>query len=157
MKGDMAAVDKIFNLIGKVMFFRAFKILKCKQDAEDVLSGVFLKIVNGAETFKKQDNAFSWIMTIVNNAAVDKYREIKRHMEVPIDVAIAQHYVQDDMDFLVGYVFKELPSKLADLYELVLCGYDRTEIANKLNISLVSVTRWREQLRSEMKKILQEE
>lgn len=48
--------------------------VKSKQDAEDILHSVFIKISNSIHKLSDQDKLQAWIFTITRNAIMDHYR-----------------------------------------------------------------------------------
>ncbi|PJE64168.1 MAG: hypothetical protein COU90_03635 [Candidatus Ryanbacteria bacterium CG10_big_fil_rev_8_21_14_0_10_43_42] len=74
-------------------FMRAsYSIVRQKEEAEDIVQEAFTKIYLHAGSFKKQEGASfkSWAYRIVINAAISRYRKLKRIREnqAPLDPEI---------------------------------------------------------------------
>ena len=80
---DKVRFEEIYLKYKSLMFYAANKILHNEQDAEDAVHIAFIKI---AENIKKIDvldcpKTRSYIVTIVENKAIDIYRRKSRHKE----------------------------------------------------------------------------
>lgn len=69
-----------------LMFHVAYEILHNEQDAEDAVHQAFVKI---AENIKKIDDPIcpkthSYVVTIVENKAIDQYRKQQKHQTVEL-------------------------------------------------------------------------
>jgi len=131
--------DKIYR--------EAYKILNNEQEAEDVTSDTFEKIINKLWDYhNKSDNELAGIfVTIAKHLAIDKYRRKNKIEFTPISEADDTYMVFDEVgDFIVE---KELFEKLYQAIETLdidcaqiiklklLYGYRDKKIAEMLNIS----------------------
>lgn len=76
-QGDNRALDKLFELTKKPLFYVAKSYLFDKDKAEDVLSETYLKVVKGAKYFDKSKNGYNWIYEITKNTALNENRKEK--------------------------------------------------------------------------------
>lgn len=75
--GDYSSFDAIYCDMSIPIFTISFRILQSKEDAEDVMQDVFVKL------FDKPPNADvtnirAWIFKIVHNLAIDRKRKMSR-------------------------------------------------------------------------------
>ncbi len=72
-----------------LMYMRAFDILQNVQDAEDAVHQAFVKIAEIISVVDEADNSRTkaFVVTIVENMAIDMYRARVRRGEVPLDEA----------------------------------------------------------------------
>ncbi len=79
--GDQDKFQTLYTAYRDIMFYVAKKILHNDQDAEDAVHNAFVKIIERIETISDlnspQTKAF--IVTIVENKAIDLYRQKARH------------------------------------------------------------------------------
>ena len=77
---DQSKFEKVYRTYRGLMYHVAYKILNNKHDAEDAVHSAFIKI---AENIQKIDDPVcpktqSYVVTIVENKAIDLYRANKR-------------------------------------------------------------------------------
>lgn len=129
-----------------IMYMAAYKILQNKEEAEDIVSICFIKVTDNIEYFMKKTlhELPGLLVSIVKNAAIDRYRQIRR-----VDLVTLYENDSDDLSDVVGnfVVDKDLHDRLyaaLDIldqdYMTVLklrllheCTYNR--IANLIGIS----------------------
>lgn len=76
-QGDSRALELLFDLTKKPLFFVAKTYLFDKNKAEDVLSETYLKVVKGAKFFDKSKNGYNWLYEITKNTAFNENRKDK--------------------------------------------------------------------------------
>lgn len=74
-RGDMLAFDQVYGLYSHKLFSFAYKILKDKADAEDLLQEVFLKIWASREKLGDYKLLNSYIFTITYNYSISLIRK----------------------------------------------------------------------------------
>ena len=95
--------DKIYSYV--------FHRLNSKEAAEDLVSEIFIKIMNKLDTFDESKAGYStWIYQIAKNHIVDYYRGIKIQEELPEELL-------DDSSLEEGYLKEETLSELAAALE----------------------------------------
>ena len=80
-EGDTFALAEIVNEYEEKVYNFALKMLKNREDAEDVLQETFLSVVKAIKSFKGQSKLSTWIYKIATNAALMKLRSRKRIFE----------------------------------------------------------------------------
>jgi RNA polymerase sigma-70 factor (ECF subfamily) len=85
--GDDAAVAELARLYGARVYQLAFRYLKNREDAEEVMQDVLLKVVHKIDAFRGDSALSSWIYRITFNAAMSRLRNTRsaRLFEVPDD------------------------------------------------------------------------
>lgn len=76
-EGDITALTVLYDLMGRQMYALSFSILKNPADAEDAIQDAFVKLMQKAHTYRKDEAAKPWILTITRNAAIDILRSRK--------------------------------------------------------------------------------
>ena len=79
-EGDNEAMGQLFALYKDRCYFVAFKILRDRESAEDVVQETAILVVQNLQTLRKPEKFFSWAMRISNNVAL---RKAGRRREVP--------------------------------------------------------------------------
>ena len=160
LKDEKSFAD-LYDRYSRIIFSLALKIVKNREDAEEILQVVFLQIWDKASSFdKEKGNVYSWIITMTRNKAIDKIRSkatrtenqnitlneqlvynIKYYGNLTIDAVTAS----ERADFV-----KNALSRLSDEHKSVIDlayfnGLTQTEISEELGIPLGTVkTRMRQ-------------
>ena len=92
--------DKIYGFV--------YHRVNTKEDAEDLVSEIFMKVFERLETYDEKKAAFStWIYQIARNQVIDFYRARKTGEELPEELV-------DDDSLEEGYLTEETLSELAE-------------------------------------------
>lgn len=73
--GDKDALRQLYDAYSHAVFLLALSILKHREQAEDVMQNVFLKIWAGAGSYRKGSSPKAWIMGVTRNEAIDSLRK----------------------------------------------------------------------------------
>lgn len=79
-KGDKQALQIIYEAYGKFIYAIVYDLIKSREDAEDITSEFFIKLIRVAGGFKKEYSHKAWIAQIARNMTIDLIR--KRGKEV---------------------------------------------------------------------------
>ena len=108
LQSDNFYIDKVLNndanayasLVDKhknMVYTIALKIVRNREDAEEIAQDVFVKAYQSLSTFKKESKFSTWLYRIVYNAAISKTR--KRNIETTdINYNIVENYSEDDIN-----------------------------------------------------------
>jgi len=80
LKGDKDGLRLIYEAYMKLIYAVVYDTVGSKEDAEDITSEFFVKLIRVADTFKKGSPHKTWLVTIAKNMAIDHLR--KRSKEV---------------------------------------------------------------------------
>lgn len=138
-QGEIKALDKLHEAVGRMLLFKAKKYLYDEQFAEDVVSETYLKIVRSAKTFDKDKNGLNWIYKIVRNTAIDHNKRGGKTVELSENVE--QEHARD---WLAEICVKQALEKLSDEEKELIClrywyGYGLKEIAQKEGLPLTTI------------------
>ncbi len=75
--GDGSAVDDLANLYGSKIYHLAFRYMKNREDAEEVVQDVLLKVYQKISAFRGDAALSSWIYRITFNTAMSRLRNTK--------------------------------------------------------------------------------
>lgn len=140
--GDRKMQYKLYSLYVDAMFNVSIRIVKIKEDAEDIIQDSFTDAFRHLETFKYQSTFGSWLKRIVVNKSIN-YLKVKR---IPL-TAIEEHdywisepeEVEDNpLDISkIKDAINKLPHGYQTIINLYLIeGYDHNEIGDILEISV---------------------
>jgi len=76
-KGDKKALAELVSTYSERIYNLALRILRNREDAEDVLQETFLTVLQKLDTFDGRSNFFTWIYRIATNASLMKLRKKK--------------------------------------------------------------------------------
>lgn len=142
-----------------LMFHVAYEILHNEQDAEDAVHQAFVKI---AENIKKTDDPIcpkthSYVVTIVENKAIDQYRKQQKHQTVELieEIQGTNAHYEGDND-LTKCILK-LPARYREMILLRYHhGYTVREIAKMLGLSLPAAIKLDQRAKNKLKKLCEE-
>lgn len=162
---NQAAQLEIYNRYYKAMFNTAFRIVKDRYEAEDIMQDAFLKAFTKLNTLKEHNTFGSWLKRIVVNMSIYHYNKSTKFDEVPLDDVL---YKVEDCDGIASnHEFNSIKAKqviesmslLKDNYRVSLTlhlieGYDYEEISEIMKISNANcrtmISRAKESLRHKM-------
>ncbi len=140
---DRKAQYQLYELYSKAMYNICLRMLNDEEEAADILQNSFVDVFTKLDYFKYKSSIGAWIKRIVINNCINhlKKRRISWvSLEGTHNVPIESTQKENDSPYNIQEV-KEAIQQLPDGYRLVLTlylfeGYDHTEIAKILDISV---------------------
>jgi len=114
--GNRAAFKLLFEKYGTRLYLFSMKFLREKEDAEDLLNEVFLKIWENRHTLKTDTSFKSYLFTIAYNNI--RQRFLKKNREEKYIQVFAEEYLRDsstEEDMLDYIQFVQETNKVIDL------------------------------------------
>ena len=160
-KGDLTAFESILSFYEKAIFNYCLRIVKNKDNAEDITQDTFIKVYTHRKSIDPEKNIKTWIFTIATNTAYDFLRNKKRKNETSLEeenetiLDLKAYYSEEGM---VSDIEKAL-SKINIEYKKALLlfyqeGFEYKEIALILGIPINTVkthiSRGKEQLKENL-------
>lgn len=93
LNGDTAAFSTLVDRHKDMVFTVALKIVRNREDAEELAQDAFIKAFQSLKSFKKESKFSTWLYRIVFNAAISKTR--KKRMET---TDIGEHIITNFTD-----------------------------------------------------------
>ena len=152
--------EEVYKTYYKLLFYVANEILGNVHDAEDAVHQAFISI---AKNIKKIDEikcpkTRSYVVTIVENKAIDLYRTKKRRTEVELSeevLGLSVEYEGDDR--LVSCILK-LPAQYREVILLKYeQGYNTREIAQMLKLTVSNTNKILQRAKNKLEKLCREE
>ena len=162
---DQRAQLEIYNRYYKAMFNTAYRIVKDKFEAEDIMQDSFLSAFTKLDKLKDVKTFGAWLKRIVINNSIYNYKKSNKYDEVPLDDVL--YKVEDNSGIPDNHEFTNLKAKqvldsmklLKDSYRISLTlnlieGFDYDEICEIMNMSYANcrttISRAKESLRNKM-------
>ena len=166
------ALEELYDLYNRLLFGLVLSIVKKREEAEDVLQEVFVKIWNKADSFDAESgNPYGWIVTIARNQAIDRIRskgyktQEKQSVSIhePLFSLEGDQYdpmettIFSDRAELVHKALEQIPDKQCEVIKIAYYkGLTQSEISEYLDIPLGTVKSRTRQGMKKLKNILAE-
>jgi len=143
--GDKVAFRLLFEKYGTRLYQFSLKYLRDKEDAEDILSEVFMKIWENRSSLKTNTSFQSYLFTIAYNNIRQRFLKKSRE-EKYIQIFAEENLVdsskgEDQVDYIlvvqkINLVINSLPSRRKEIFNLSYKEELKNhEIADKLGLS----------------------
>lgn len=140
--GDRKTQYKLYSLYVNAMFNVSIRIVKSKEDAEDILQESFVDAFKNLESFRYESTFGSWLKRIVINKSIN-HLKLKRIPLTTLDdyenfiIPQEEEIKEENLDVSsIKRAIKQLPMGYQTIINLYLIeGYDHVEIGEILGIS----------------------
>lgn len=157
---DQSKFEKIYLEYKGLMYYVAYKILNNGHDAEDAVHNAFIKV---AENIQKIDvpvcqKTQNYVVTIVENKAIDIYRANKRKETVEYIDEIIGITVENEGLHGLARCMSKLPPRYRQVILLKYYhGYSCREIAKQLDITESNAIKLDQRAKKKLLQICKEE
>lgn len=141
---DKAALREIYSRFSQAVFNLAFRMLRDREDAEEVVQEIFLQVWNKAQTYERGRGAVStWIINIARSRSIDKLRTLGYRDR---NTELNEEKLNSNTDFsriledreeknnVISDALGALPRNQRAVIELIYFkGFTHVEAAQKLN------------------------
>ncbi len=104
--GDNNAFAGLVDKHKEMVFAIAVKILRKREDAEEVAQDAFVKAYNGLSSFNREAKFSTWLYRITYNASISRSRK-KQHEFAAIDENMIDNYTTDSVSKSVNELDKD--------------------------------------------------
>ncbi|MFV9551866.1 RNA polymerase sigma factor [Algibacter sp. PT7-4] len=139
--GDRKTQYKLYSLYVNAMFNVCIRIVKTKEDAEDILQESFIEAFKNLDSFRYESTFGSWLKRIVINKSIN-HLKIKRIPIIALEeqknwIPEPEEVKEEGLDISsIKNAIKQLPQGYQTIINLYLIeGYDHIEISDILGIS----------------------
>ncbi|MEO8517100.1 MAG: sigma-70 family RNA polymerase sigma factor [Flavobacterium sp.] len=149
LKKDDRAFTYVYDMYSKSLFAIISNLIKDREEAEDVLQEVFVKIWKNIDSYNESKGRFyTWILNIARNTSIDKLRSKgfnNSQKNLSSDNFV---HLLDDSNKLTNKIdtigiqefVKKLKPKCIQLIDLLFFkGYTQQEVSEELEIPLGTV------------------
>lgn len=119
LEGDTNAFAVLVNRYKDLVFTLALRMLKNREEAEEVSQDAFMKIYTSLNTFKGDSKFSTWIYKVTYNTSLDRIKKNRKYLN---DVAIdefTEHQLKSIDNALDSLEKKEKASAIQDCIELL--------------------------------------
>lgn len=110
--GNKELLEEIYNKYHKTIYGIAFSILKNKDDSEDIVQSVFIKIHTLDNSKLPKENVSSWLYTLTKNEALQFLRKQKSNIDLDSIYDLVDN--NNEIDNLINKeTYNKLISKLS--------------------------------------------
>lgn len=151
--GDKNAINYLVSTYGERIYNLALRLLRNREDAEDVLQETFLTVIQKLDTFDGRSNFFTWIYRIATNVSLMKLRKKKQiFAELPDNPEMDNWYeervfVDWSQDPSLNIQNKEVRniinkaiSKLSEIYRAVFVLRDIEQLSIRDTSKILDIT-----------------
>lgn len=79
-KGDKNALKLIYEAYVRLIYAVVYDMVGKKEDAEDITSDFFIKLIHVAKSFRAGNSHKAWLVSIARNMTIDYLRKNRREM-----------------------------------------------------------------------------
>ncbi len=164
---DIKAFDNLFEEYGKRLYYFAYGYLKSKDDAEEIVQEVFLKVWRNRKQLKPDLSFKAYIFKIAYHQILEILKQINRRQAYRHEIIDESIFFNDDTNTRLNYqmllekvesLIQKLPSRQKEiLLKRKKEGIPVKEIATQLGVSPKTVENHLTQALKSIKKDLGEE
>ena len=156
---DRLKFETVYCLYRQMMYAIAFRVLGNPQDAEDAVHNAFVSIAKNITKISDLESpkTKSYIVTIVENHAIDLYRWKQRHSVLPFEEEVMGVSVEYTGDNELARCMAQLPARYRNILLLKhYHGYTTREIAAMMNLSLSNVSKLEQRAKGRLEALCKE-
>jgi RNA polymerase sigma-70 factor, ECF subfamily len=164
-KKDGRAFTLLYDMYSKSLYGIIFNILKDKEESEDVLQEVFVKIWKNIDSYNtSKGRFFTWILNIARNSSIDKLRSKSHNNSLKNLSADNFVHILDHNSTAVNKIdaigirdfIKKMKPKCIRLIDLLFFkGYTQQEASEELEIPIGTVKTQNRSCIKDLRNILQ--
>ncbi len=143
-KDDRAHFEYIFNLYSKELYVFAFRIVRDKEIAEDLVQDFFVKLWVNRYDINMEDSFKSYCYTSIRNASINILRTKFRHTELsgeliaPIDIEFEME--RAELRKRLEQAIDLLPGRCREIFvNICMDGNSYAEAADKFDLSVNTI------------------
>lgn len=96
LNNDVSAYTILVDKHKNMAFTVAYRIIRNREDAEEIAQDAFVKVYQSLKSFKKESKFSTWLYRIIYNTAISKTR--KKQLETTnLDYNVVENFSTDDI------------------------------------------------------------
>lgn len=151
--------ETLYRSHRQMMYALAYQILHNQQDAEDAVHQAFVKIAENISKISEPEcpKTRAFIVTIVENKAIDIYRGKQQHPQLPFEEATVGITVEYSGDNTLAACMARLPANYRNILLLKYHhGYTTREVAKLLGITLSYAAKLEQRAKAKLERLCKE-
>ena len=156
---EKSKFEAIYYQDRHLMYTVAYNILNNTQDAEDSVHQAFVKIAENIQKVSEPEasRTKSYVVTIVENQAIDLYRRKQRFTPLPLEEATVGLSIEYTGDNLLTECMARLPARYRHILLLKYYhGYTTKEIARMLGLTESNASKLEQRSKAKLKELCKE-
>lgn len=98
MQNKNKAFEYIYKNYYKKIYSLTYKIIIDKNECEDIVQEVFIKILENIEKFKWKSSLWTWIYRISINHIINRNKKLDLHLELKEDIYYLENKIELDIE-----------------------------------------------------------
>lgn len=119
IEGNTSAFSVLVNQYKDLVFTLSYKMLKNKEEAEEVSQDTFVKVYNSLNKFKGDSKFSTWIYKITYNTCLDRLKKCKKESNVVYIEDFSEHQVKAIEGVLDAIDEKDRNQKIQECLQLL--------------------------------------
>ena len=147
---DEAAYKKLFVSLYETLYHFSFSILKSSEEAEEIVSDVFIKIWEKKEALLRVNSPKFYFYTVAKNLSLNRLKKLKKDSQFSIDKwALQMHsytfnpeelIISQEGTIRITQAISDLPPRCKLIFKLVKeDGLKYKEVAELLHLSVKTI------------------
>lgn len=164
LKKDDASFTLLYDNYSKSLYGVVFNLIKNKEEAEDVLQEVFIKIWKNIDSYNEsKGRLYTWMLNIARNSSIDKLRSKNfNNSQKNLSSDNFVHILEDsskttnriDAIGIKEFIMKLKPKCVQIIDLLFFKGYTQQEASEELEIPLGTVKTNNRNCMNELRKMI---
>lgn len=135
-------LEKLYIKYKDLIYSIAYSFLKNKEDAEDIVQNIFLKLQKLNKDRLPKSNEFTWLYAVVKNESINLLKKNCKiidyeDIDIPNSINIINEVISNSEYRLFMSYLKPLDKKILELK--IISGFSFKEISEILNMPLGAV------------------
>ncbi len=124
LDGDVNSFEEIVRKYNMMVYTLAYRVLKTREEAEELAQDVFLKVYHSLDKFNRKSKLSTWIYRITYNASINKYKSHKKNIDT-IELNSLNEYNISDLSDSIDEISNNEKRKIINNTILKLPETDR--------------------------------
>ena len=164
---DQSAFERIYLGYNQKIYRFAQRYTNCKEDAEEIVQDVFVKLWDVRKTIDTECNFDSFLFAVTRNLIFDRHRRKvnEQHFQTTVLASLEEEFestedeiMAEDLSRYIDRIVEQLPPKQQEVFNLSRKEMlNRKEIAEKLGMAEETVKAHIHQALSKIRKFLANE
>jgi RNA polymerase sigma-70 factor, ECF subfamily len=155
--GDTDSFRQIYDHFREPLFRVAFRMLGSKEDAEDALQMMFIKLYQNIQHFRGESKLSTYVYRILLHTCYDLRKTVKIQAGQPLQEKDLFYKPQNELQLQLEEAIQQLPDKMKECFILFAVeGFKQFEIAEILKISVGTVKAHIFQAKERLRDLLKE-
>ena len=147
LSGNVQAFGELVDRYQNFVFTTCIRILKNREEAEEVAQDSFIKVFNSLKTFRGDSKFSTWLYRIAYHKSLDKLKQFNKNQDLPLIEEVTEDIlerIENGLDFLVreerSEIIEKCISKLAETDAAIIGYYYFEDLSVKEIADIIDLT-----------------